>query len=116
MGELRKLVCRGCQLLLAVALGVGVVACGDRQEQAVSELYEREYAFTVEEFFRAAAEGDLNAVRWFLDAGMNAEVADVSQSQALHMAAEAGRSEIVEELLARGVDPDRERLDGSAPR
>ena len=100
---------------MALACCVVVVACGDRQEEAVTELFENDYAFTVEEFLRAAGEGDLNAVRWFLGAGMAVEVADISQTQALHMAAESGRTEIVSELLQRGADPDSERLDGRTP-
>ena len=105
-------------LALFAVLASGLLAgCGgkDRQEEAVNDLYEAEYAFTVEEFFRAAHAGDLKAVRWFIGAGMDPAVADVSKTQALHMATEGGQAAVVEELLGLGVDPTAVRLDGRTP-
>ncbi|MFT4550963.1 MAG: ankyrin repeat protein [Verrucomicrobiales bacterium] len=105
----------GGVLLLAAALCLLFSGCGDRQEEAVGELFESNYAFSVEEFFRASAQGDLKAVRWFLDAGMGVGVADNSKSQALHMAAAAAQPVIVEHLLSHGANPTSERLDGRTP-
>lgn len=115
MNAKRQVTHWGGLLLGAVAAGLLVCGCGDRQEAAVNELYQIDYAFSVEDFFRAAADGDLRAVRWFLGAGMEAGVADSAEMTALHVAAGSGSTEVVRELLGMGVDPRAERLDGRTP-
>jgi ankyrin repeat protein len=115
MGAKRQMTGLSGVLLGAVAACVLISACGDRQEEAVGELYQSDYAFTVEDFFRAAAAGDLVAVRWFLGAGMEPGVEDVSKTTALHMAAATGSSDVVRELLAHGAEASTERLDGRTP-
>ena len=89
--------------------------CGDHQEEAVAELFEDDYGFSLEEFFRAAGTGDVAAVRSFIAAGINPNVTDVAKVQALHVACASGRSRVVELLLEEGADPGTPRGDERTP-
>jgi len=107
---------RAAAWLLVLAPGtVFFSACGDRQEAAVVELFEDDYGFSVDEFLRAAEEGNVGAVRRFIAGGMNPAAADIASVQALHVACAAGKNKVVEELLKVGVDPLVARGDDRTP-
>jgi ankyrin repeat protein len=95
---------------LAAVAGAVVIAalgsCGDRQEAARKALDARDFRFTVEEFMRAAREGDAAALGPFLDAGMNVDVTDAEANTALFLAASHGHAAAVKLLLSRGANPN----------
>jgi ankyrin repeat protein len=53
----------------------------------------------------AAMHGRLTTVRVFLDHGLNVDATPYCRQTALHYAAYLGRTDVVDELLARGADP-----------
>lgn len=90
-----------------LALGVvalGVVSCGDRRQEARSELSAKSFTFTVDEYMRAAREGNVTALRHFLEAGMEVDVTNADGVTALFLAAQAGRAEAVAFLAERGAN------------
>ena len=81
--------------LLRVRIGIfllGLSSCGDTQKEARSELTAKSFTFTVDEYIRAAREGNVAALRYFLEAGMAVDVTDAEGATALFRAAENGRS------------------------
>ena len=71
------------------------------------------YEFTEEMFFRAVADGNLPAVKLFLDLGMSANAVGPSGDHVLHYSAtfcgedpKEARGEVVKLLLAAGADPN----------
>ena len=102
---LRRL--NGGVIVLAMALGVFCVACSrDRQEDAIGELFEADFAFTVDDFLRAAKEGRHDVVRLHLQAGMAVDAENQFGERALGLAAERAHRRVVEVLLDAGADPD----------
>ncbi|MFN0129776.1 MAG: ankyrin repeat domain-containing protein [Verrucomicrobiales bacterium] len=90
-----------------LALGVmamGVVSCGDRRQEARSELSAKSFTFTVDEYMRAAREGNVTALRHFLEAGMEVDVTNADGVTALFLAAQAGRAEAVVFLVGGGAN------------
>ena len=83
-----------------------MVSCGDKQQEAKQELSAKSFTFTVEEFIRAAKEGNVTALKHFLEAGMLVDVKDGEGSTALFRAAQGGRSEAVQFLLGQGARTD----------
>ena len=51
-------------------------SCGDRQQEAKQELSAKSFTFTVDEFMRAAKEGNVTALKHFIEAGMAVDVKD----------------------------------------
>jgi len=84
-------------------LFLGLASCGDKQQEARSELTAKAFTFTVDEYIRAAREGNVTALRHFLEAGMAVDVTDGEGATALFRAAQAGRSEAVAYLAGRGA-------------
>lgn len=66
---------------------------------------------------RAAATGDVEAVRTLLQSGANAEATDAQGETPLHTAAKRlnGSVDILKTLLAAGATPDTQRDDGVTP-
>jgi ankyrin repeat protein len=62
------------------------------------------YSWTPEGFLEAARQGDVNALRAFLVAGMDVNSRNAFSSTALHAAAEANQLAAVKLLLAAGAD------------
>jgi ankyrin repeat protein len=91
--------------LLLISLIMAGCSRSDHAE-AVSELFHGDYAFKVDDYFRAAAAGDAEAIQWFLTAGMTADVDDGAGNRALSAAAKAGSAASVKVLLANGADPN----------
>lgn len=83
---------------------LGLSSCGDTQKEARSELTAKSFTFTVDEYIRAAREGNVTALRSFLEAGMAVDVTDAEGATALFRAAENGRSEAVAFLAGHGAD------------
>ncbi len=113
---LQLLLSRHSASLWAVRLGavtgvllsvLGLMGCGDRQVEAREELHERKYAFTVEDFQRAAREDDVAAMAFFLKAGMRPDVKDRSGNTALLAASGSGRPRAARWLVEAGAQPDR---------
>jgi ankyrin repeat protein len=95
------------RLAWPVATGIfllGLSSCGDTQKEARSELTAKSFTFTVDEYIRAAREGNVTALRYFLEAGMAVDVTDAEGATALFRAAENGRSEAVAFLAGHGAD------------
>ncbi|MEM7145681.1 MAG: ankyrin repeat domain-containing protein [Verrucomicrobiota bacterium] len=89
---------------------VGVVmlvsGCGDQQQGAVKRLHGKNLKFTVKDFHASAAQGDLDGVRDFLEAGMDVDVPDEAGSTALIRGAENSRAQVVGYLLEQGARTD----------
>lgn len=83
---------------------LGLSSCGDTQKEARSELTAKSFTFTVDEYIRAAREGNVTALRSFLEAGMAVDVTDAEGATALFRAAENGRAEAVAFLAGHGAD------------
>ncbi len=86
-------------LLLAMALS----ACGDHQAAALKKLTGKGYSLSVDEFLRAARAGDAQAVRWFVDAGLEPNVPDVRHRTGLGEAVTAGSLPTVAALVQAGA-------------
>lgn len=106
----------GPRLLATAALSAALAGApasaappGDRPgaaaERARRALAARDVPFEPHAFFSAAAEGDLDLVDLFLDAGMPAPTRDAWGNSALLEAARNDRPGVVERLLARGSKP-----------
>jgi ankyrin repeat protein len=90
---------------------VGLLAlsgCGDKQQGAVKSLHQKNLKFTVKDFHASAAQGDLEGVRQFLEAGMEVDVPDESSMTALIRAAENDRPQVVAFLIEQGARADIE--------
>ena len=96
-------VCR-LRFLAVVLLLFTVVACATSQEKARTKLDEMNVAYDQNSFVQKAAEGDTQAVGYFLEAGMDPNVTDEKGNTALIAAAKEGHQGIVEMLLDKGAD------------
>ena len=80
--------------------------CGrNPADRARARVVEAGYAFTVDEFLRAAADGRENVVRDFLAAGMQADVVNAGGVSAVERAAAGGHGHVVALLVAGGARP-----------
>ena len=89
-----------------IGMAAVLASCGDKQQEAKQELSAKSFTFTVEEFIRAAKEGNVTALKHFLEAGMLVDVKDGEGATALFRAAQGGRSEAVQFLLEQGARTD----------
>jgi len=96
-------------IVLAIGLCWLVVACGSGNDD-LADLRERGYAFSVEEFHRAAERGEVEAVAAFLRAGMAVDVRSGDGHTALELAAGAGRAGVVDLLARTGarIEPEED--------
>lgn len=89
-------------ILLLMTLLCG---CGKSPEDARKDLGQMGIQFDGRSFLKAAKNGDLLAVRLFLDAGMDVNIIPGDDMHpALIMAAGSGHTEIVKLLMERGAD------------
>src|SRR5581483_161851 len=80
-----------------------LAACGTAQQRAQRKLEQRGIPFTEDAFVENAYKGDSDAVKLFLDAGMNPNAANHDGRPAPVAAALEGRETVVDQLLdARG--------------
>ena len=65
------------RVVLPLALLAGLTGCGrEKDEKARNALHDAGFAYSVDDFLRAAREGKEGVVREFLKAGMNPDVTD----------------------------------------
>jgi len=64
---------------------------------------------------QAAARGDIEELKWFLDAGMDFSTADYDNRTAVHVAANLGHIECVKFLLENGALPNATDVMGNTP-
>jgi len=100
---LRVLVIVTYSLLLAIT-AVLLTACGDKENSKIEDLSGKGYAFSVADFHRAAGAGDVDALEWFLGAGMDPNVQGTNGDTALLAAIRAGSGKATSFLLDRGAD------------
>ena len=102
----------------SLALGMALfclASCSDPQEKSRTVLSQQKLDFSVDDYFRAAREGRLDAMEAFLKAGMKADVTDPDGNTALLLAAEAGHGHVVTYLLDHKANPNAARNDGDTP-
>ena len=95
-----------CVFGVVVGVAVSISGCGDQQQGAVKRLHGKNLKFTVKDFHVSAAQGDLEGVTDFLEAGMDVDVPDEAGSTALIRAAENSRAQVVGYLLEQGARMD----------
>jgi len=81
-------------------------SCRKAQDDRRGELTEAGYALTADGWLRAAAAGEVEAMRRFLAAGMDPATRDEAGDTALHAAAAAGAENAARLLLDRGLEVD----------
>ena len=97
-----------CAAVAAVVLSSvpGSVAAAD-PEQARKDLKAMGMEYNGQEFAKAAGNGDMTAVRLFLDAGMDV---NSGGGAAIGLAAGRGKTEMVKFLLSKGAKPTSDAL------
>ncbi|MEZ5303484.1 MAG: ankyrin repeat domain-containing protein [Verrucomicrobiales bacterium] len=107
------------RIFLAVAAAgcaaIFLTSCGDSQQAAVEELGEAKLAFTVDDFMGAAKEGNAEALKLYLDGGMEPDVPGENGETALVHAAAGGHAAAVALLLERGAAPNLAADGGRLP-
>lgn len=106
-----------CVIVLALVLVIA--GCGRSPEKAAKEprkeLAALNLQFTPDDFVRSAGNGDLTAVKLFLDAGMAVDTRGSTTFTALAAAAMRGHLPVVKLLLERGANVNAAPDDGSTP-
>lgn len=101
-------------VLLVMPLLV-LTACGTAQQRAQKKLEQRGIQFTEQAFVDSASKGDSDAVKLFLDAGMNPNVLNSDGKPALVVATLAGNEAMVDQLLDGKADINIRTKDGQTP-
>jgi hypothetical protein len=93
---------------LAALAALILTASAVRADQAGArgQLEKEGIAFTPEGFLKKVAEGDVEHVKLFLEAGIDPSVRNASNRTALWVATERRQIEVVKALLEGGVKPD----------
>src|SRR5579862_7444047 len=73
-------------------------------QEAKDALAQMKITYSVDDFIYCAEQGKTEAVKLFLDAGMNPNAKDKDSWTALMSAALMGHSDIVKDLIAKGAD------------
>ena len=66
-------------------------------------------------WFKAASDGDEEALRQVLDSGLDVNVRDSQQNTALHLASKHGHPNIMPLLIENGADVNAQNDDASTP-
>ena len=91
--------------IFLLVLFAAVLGCGKSPLDARKELAGLGFAYTKENFFAAARDGDLTAVKLFVEAGMPVNIRGGSYVwTALIFAAHGGHLEVVKYLVKEGAD------------
>ena len=85
---------------------LALLGCGNPQEEATRQLGQMDIKFTADSFVERARDGNLAAVKLFLQAGMKPNVTSAAGETPLLVAVQFGRQDVVETLLAQGADPN----------
>ena len=100
-------------ILLVAGLFLG--ACRKAEEHVENELAEAGYELTADGWMRACADGDALVVRRFLDAGFDVAVRNDAGDSGAHVAATAGREDVLKLLFDRGLEVDAPGENGRTP-
>lgn len=101
-------------MVLALSSVLLTAGCGrDPQSDALRALSKLGYALSLEDYFRAAMEGDVDALDAFLRAGTAVDVRSQAGESALVESVRHGRDTAVEFLLANGASTAVKTLDGT---
>ena len=103
---------RAAIVLIAVLLVPLMAHAESSQESARKDLEESNIPYTTEEFIDRAKQGDSDAVKLFLVAGMYYNARDENRWTALMWAASRGHAETVQLLLDMGADVNARDFDG----
>lgn len=104
--------------MLVLCLGAALAAstsCRKGGEAAKTELKERGYELSPEEFFRAAESDDVQALEQLLKGGIAVDTRNAEGDSALHAAAVANMKKSVDFLLEHGVPVDVAGAGGRTP-
>ena len=94
-----------CMMLFpAIFLLFMTSSCGTIPDKARMDLERGNVPYYGDAFVRKSGEGDAEAVKLFLDAGMDPNATDKNGETALVAASRSGRQETVELLLSHGAD------------
>lgn len=107
-------------VLVLVLVAVLLVGCSAITPTPEEQLAKLGYEVTNEYFLRAARYGELEAVKLFLEAGININVREMDEKQwksatALHYACDRKHKDVVEYLLEQGANINAELDDGCTP-
>ena len=102
-------------LCLGAAFALGTNSCRDKGEAAKSELKQRGYDLTQEEFFRAAESDDVKALDELIKGGIAVDTRNAEGNTALHAAALAGMKKSVDFLIEHGLPIDVTGEEGRTP-
>ena len=100
-------------LLLACCLPLA--GCRKREPAARDELRQAGYAWTAEDWFRAARENRADVLKAFARGGFDPSASDAAGEGALHAAAAAGAQEAAAVLLDLGLPLDAAGGEGNTP-
>jgi len=89
---------------VAVAFLVPLAACGRSSEDAMLELRKLGVTYTADAFVECAKNGDIVAMKLFVEAGMKPDTPDKHGVTALMWTANSGHTEVVQALLDKGAD------------
>ncbi|HKO99332.1 MAG TPA: ankyrin repeat domain-containing protein [Pyrinomonadaceae bacterium] len=108
------------QLLLVLVGLVALTSCQNEAahsdpENAKRKLTEKNIEFSRDAFVKSIREGSVEAVKLFLDAGMDVESKDESGSTVLMNAAIKNDSSVVQLLIDHGADVNARTKDGETP-
>ncbi|MDP2045377.1 MAG: ankyrin repeat domain-containing protein, partial [Deltaproteobacteria bacterium] len=81
---------------------LALLGCGNPQEEATRQLGQMDIKFTEDSFVERARDGNIAAVKLFLQAGMKPNVTSAAGETPLLVAVQFGRQDVVEALLAQG--------------
>lgn len=102
------------RVVLAALILAGLSSCGDEGASALRSLAERGYSLSISEYHRAAAAGDVSALREFLQSGTAVDVRDAKGETALIAAIRAGKADAAAWLVQNGASLDSLSAEGQS--
>jgi ankyrin repeat protein len=100
------------RLVLLALLAATLASCGDKEASALRSLAARGYSLSIAEYHRAAAAGDVPALRDFLQSGTAVDVRDSKGETALIAAVSEGKADAVKYLIENGASPGSLNAEG----
>lgn len=102
-------------ILLYMFSLLSINGCADVREKAKSELAKKNIAFDGVSFVKNAELGDVETVKLFLNAGMDPNIKGENGRTPLHAAANFGKKDITEMLIAHKADVNARNDKGTTP-